>query len=202
MHENQWKVDELKKCREDPLYFFATYCKTHKAFGYCAHFDITPHFLEMYDSYINHNKCVITQTRQKGVSTFCMAMILWHMIFDDSTKEFSYIMDTKRGSSHVSDRLVLMYNGLPPWMARAQWTELSSSRLVTDTGNYITIYPPSPTMFCSMHNDVIIFDNAFAYQQNIKQFVQDALIQQPKHIVVVLHELDYKPFDNWHTSRI
>ena len=109
------RIRELKKCKEDIIYFVCNYCKIVS-----LDYGIIP--FELYDyqkeliQLINNNRFIIScQSRQSGKSQTTAAFLLHYLLFNDN--KLAAILANKADSAReIVGRIQMMYELLPKWL--------------------------------------------------------------------------------------
>lgn len=185
-----WQIDEIIRCKEDPLYFFLTYVKILSSDGSTSHPLVTPRLLSTFNAYNESNKLYVAQpTRIAGTTTMWCALMLWHVLFDaDNVRDISYFSHNRTASRLASDRFISLYHMLPAWMQLCRFNQLTQTAMQTSFGTVIKFRPVSVTGWCADRNDLIIFDNACAYISDLTDtHLHYALSCQPTKVVVNNH---------------
>ena len=112
----QEDVQELLKCKDDPVYFIKQYCKIVSLDSeLLVDFDLFP-YQEKFINLIQDNRRVISmQPRQMGKSQTVAAYILWYSLFNNN-KTVAILAYKADASMEILSRYQLMYENLPLWM--------------------------------------------------------------------------------------
>lgn len=110
------QVQEIIKCKDDPIYFITTYCKIVSLDSE----ELIPFLLYPYqEKFINtlqDNRRVISmQPRQMGKSQTVAAYVLWYTLFNNN-KEVAILANKSDAAMEILSRYQLMYENVPLWM--------------------------------------------------------------------------------------
>lgn len=121
----QYEIDELIKCKEDPIYFIKNYCKiisldseepiSFDLFGY----------QEKFINLVHDNRRVISmQPRQMGKTQTVAAYICWYITFQQN-QTVAILANKADQSREILSRCKIMYEYLPSWMQHGikKWNE-------------------------------------------------------------------------------
>jgi len=132
-------LEELEKCKNDPIYFIRNYVKIVHPLRGIVPFDLY-RFQERIVSEIDtHRFNVIKKFRQAGVTTIMCAYALWKIIFEHN-KLVMVVSIGDRESTTFLSRVVGMYDDLPVWM-RPKVKEKNKHNLILQTGSRIRSQP-------------------------------------------------------------
>ena len=114
----QWHLDELIKCQQDPIYFIEHYCKI-------VSLDKGEILFKLYDCQKDKVKAILDnrfvlnmESRQSGKTQTASACILWYVVFNDS-KNVAILANKAAAAREVLSRVRYMYERLPKWMQHA-----------------------------------------------------------------------------------
>ena len=111
----QEQIQEIVKCKENPLYFIENYCQIISLDGGLVPFKL----YECQKKKVNHilfNRfAIIMEPRQNGKTIVAAACILWYTLFQDS-KTVAVIANKGSAAREVLNRYQIMYENLPIWM--------------------------------------------------------------------------------------
>lgn len=109
-------VQELMRCKDDPIYFIKTYCKIVSLDSEQL---IPFNLFEYQENFINimqNNRRVISmQPRQMGKSQTVAAYILWYTLFNNN-KTVAILAYKSDAAMEILARYQLMYENIPIWM--------------------------------------------------------------------------------------
>lgn len=111
----EWQVDELLKCAEDPYYFFANYVKVQHPTRGAVNFILYPYQTRVVESILNNQKVIALQPRQSGKSATIVGYILWETIFKEDI-EVGIASHKGSGAKDLMKRFKYAYESLPSWM--------------------------------------------------------------------------------------
>lgn len=111
----QWMIDELEKCRQDPCYFIDNYCYIISLDHGLVQFKMWD-FQKDYVNTMHDNRAVLAMMpRQTSKTTTTAAYILWYVIFNDA-KTVAILANKASAARETMDRIQTMYEHLPKWM--------------------------------------------------------------------------------------
>ena len=109
------QVQEILKCKDDPIYFIEKYC-------YIVSLDrgLVPFILydcqkEKVDVIMNNRKVILMEGRQQGKTITSAACILHYTLFQ-SNKTVAILANKSTAAREVLSRYQIMYENLPLWM--------------------------------------------------------------------------------------
>ena len=109
------KLQELKKCAEDPVYFVKTYCYIqHPTLGKIK-FTLRPYQERILRAFVSNRLVLLMQPRQTGKSQITSAFALWLSIFTEDTKVL-IASNKQKGATDLMNRVRYMYERLPDFL--------------------------------------------------------------------------------------
>ena len=109
------QIEEIKKCRRDPIYFIETYVKiVHPTKG-AVHFKLYDYQKELINMYHRNKDVIILSARQTGKSTTASAFLLWFSIFQFD-KTILIASNKEKGAKEMIQRIRYAYEHLPMWI--------------------------------------------------------------------------------------
>ncbi len=110
------EVQEMLKCKDDPIYFIKTYCLIVSLdTEILVPFDLYP-YQERFINTIQDNRRVISmQPRQMGKSQVVAAYVLWYTLFNNN-KQVAILANKSDAAMEILSRYQLMYENIPLWM--------------------------------------------------------------------------------------
>lgn len=132
----QEQIDELRKCRESPLYFINNFVKIRSL----DHEDPIP--FKTYDyqdrivnTYHENQRSVVMMSRQQGKTSTTSAYILWAILFHAKYNVVILAYDLK-SAVNVMTMIKGMYEEIPYWMQQGilKWSE---KNIVLENGSTI-----------------------------------------------------------------
>lgn len=110
-----WQIEEMFKCAEDPYYFFSNYVKIQHTTRGAVHFNLYPYQTRVIDTIINNQNIIALQPRQSGKSAAIVGYILWETVFK-SDIEVGIASHKGSGAKDLMKRFKYAYESLPAWM--------------------------------------------------------------------------------------
>ena len=110
------QVQEILKCKDDPVYFVKKYCKIISLDSeQLVPFNLYP-YQEKFMKVLHENRRVISmQSRQMGKSQVVAAYVLWYTLFNNN-KTVAILAHKSDGAMEILSRYQLMYENIPIWM--------------------------------------------------------------------------------------
>jgi len=110
------EVQEMLKCKDDPIYFIKSYCLIVSLdTEILVPFDLYP-YQERFINTIQDNRRVISmQPRQMGKSQVVAAYVLWYTLFNNN-KQVAILANKSDAAMEILSRYQLMYENIPLWM--------------------------------------------------------------------------------------
>lgn len=110
------QVQELFRCKDDPIYFIKTYCKivsldSEQLIPFNL-FDYQENFINIMQ---NNRRVISMQPRQMGKSQTVAAYILWYTLFNNN-KTVAILAYKSDAAMEILARYQLMYENIPIWM--------------------------------------------------------------------------------------
>lgn len=106
---------EWLKCKNDPVYFAATYCKVeHPIYG-TSNFQLYPHQEDAIRDYVNHNMVLHLTSPETGKLPVLLAYVIWFAIFHPNKSIYlgNYNLP---GSVVIRSNFNTMLFNLPDWI--------------------------------------------------------------------------------------
>lgn len=110
-----WQIQELKKCKKDPIYFIKTYVKIQHATKGTVPFELFDYQEEIIDCIHNNKDSLILASRQLGKTTTAAIYILWLAAFN--ADKFCVIASKNMDhATDIMDKIKFAYEELPMWL--------------------------------------------------------------------------------------
>jgi hypothetical protein len=157
---------KLKKCKEDPIYFFKEYCYiSHPQKGKIK-FETYPFQDKVLKALDKYPYSIILKSRQLGISTLAAGRALHLMIFNDN-KNVLALATTQATARNLVSKVRFMYDNLPAWL-KPDAVEDNKLSLVFKNGSGIKAKSSSPDAARSEAVSLLIIDEA-AFIDNIEE---------------------------------
>lgn len=160
-------LEELKKCREDPIYFITRYVKIDHPVKGRIPFELFRFQQRIVNEVHNHRFNIVRKFRQAGVTTIMAAYSL-HMIIFERHRNILCVSIGDREAKAFLNRVVKMYDELPVWL-KPKVTERNKSTLELSTGSKIKSQPAGAGR--SESASIIVVDEA-AFVKDFEEFWQ------------------------------
>jgi hypothetical protein len=111
----QWQLEEITKCSEDPIYFIRNYVKIISLDEGIIYFNMHDYQEEMVHAFHNNRFSIVRIGRQSGKTTTSVAYLLWLSLF---TENYSIAITANKKALAVDilSRYQLAYENLPMWL--------------------------------------------------------------------------------------
>lgn len=109
------QIMELKRCKNDPVYFITKYVKIQHPTKGSVPFELFDYQLEMIDAIHNNKDTILLCSRQLGKTTVVSMYILWWTTFHEDIKAII----ASKAMSHATEimsRIKYAYEELPDWL--------------------------------------------------------------------------------------
>ena len=113
--QEQWtpeKLQEYKKCMDDPIYFTETYVKVISLDKGLVPFKLYPYQREMFGTFNEHRFNIVLACRQSGKSISACAYLLWYALFHPE-KTVAILANKGATAREMLGRITLMFENLP-----------------------------------------------------------------------------------------
>ena len=118
------EVQEVIKCSKDVGYFIRNYVKIISLDDGLIDFDMYPFQEDMARTISDNRFTVIKTCRQAGKTTTSAAVILWHVLFNDSYT-IAILANKLNTAREILSRVQRAYENLPKWLQQGvlQWNK-------------------------------------------------------------------------------
>jgi len=116
---------EMKKCKNNIVYFTSKYLKTFNADAQSlVPFIPRDYQKTMFDAFENHNRVICMTPRQAGKSVTVAAFIVWSILFK-GTYKVAILANKKEIAMEILDVVKQAYENLPKWLQHGvtKWNE-------------------------------------------------------------------------------
>lgn len=163
----QEQLEEIKKCKEDPVYFINNYIKLCELFPPIKLYDYQEDLIKHYHK---NQFSICKAPRQCGKSLTAIAFALHHMLFNEDQTVGLFSINHGIARSMLI-RLKEMYLNLPVWM-RMKVTISHNNRFELENGSIIYAKSVSPVYLKGLRPNLTIMDElAFVDQDVAKYFI-------------------------------
>jgi hypothetical protein len=120
----EWQLEEIVKCIDDPIYFIENYCKIVSLDHGLVPFKLYDCQKEKVQTILNNRKVILMEGRQQGKTITSAACILWYTLFQDS-KTVAILANKAAAAREVMSRYQGMYENLPLWLQQGvkEWNK-------------------------------------------------------------------------------
>ena len=109
------QVEEVIKCSQDVVYFIKKYVKIINLDEGLVPFDMYPFQEDMANTISDNRFTVIKTCRQAGKTTTSAAVILWHVLFNESYT-IAILANKLNTAREILSRVQRAYENLPKWL--------------------------------------------------------------------------------------
>lgn len=163
----QWELEEIWKCREDPIYFMRNYVKIIDLNKGLVNFDLYEYQIEMLMCMIENRFSIMCTARQMGKTTLVAAYLLWAALFNDSYT-IAILANKADQSREIMARLQLMFENLPFWLQPGVRT-WNKGDILLGNGTVIFCAATSGSSIRGRSVNLVYLDE-FAFVQNDVEF--------------------------------
>ncbi len=164
-----WMIEELMKCKEDPLYFFQNYIKIVTLDHGEVLFDPYEYQLEALKLLVENRFFVGLWARQSGKTTIVAAYALHYAIFN-ADKNVGIVSNKETSAKRILDTMKRMYEALPVWL-KPGVTEYQKTSVHFDNGTNLIISATTSDAFRGWPMNVVICDEfAFVPSNQAEEF--------------------------------
>jgi len=111
----QWQLEELAKCEDDPIYFIENYCLIVSLDLGLIPFKLYECQKRKVHHILDNRKAILMEGRQQGKTITSAACILWYTLFQDA-KTVAILANKTSAAREVMNRYQGMFENLPLWM--------------------------------------------------------------------------------------
>ena len=115
VHFTYDQVQELMKCKTDPIYFALNYIKIVSLDHGVIPFKLYDFQENLIRSFHEKRFTICKMPRQTGKSTTCVAFLLHYLVFNDNVT-IGILANKASTAREILGRLQLAYENLPDWM--------------------------------------------------------------------------------------
>lgn len=110
------QVQEILKCKDDPVYFIRTYCMIVSLdTELLVPFELYPYQEKFIETIQNNRRIISMQPRQMGKSQTVAAYVLWYTLFNNN-KLVAILANKADAAMEILSRYQIMYENIPIWM--------------------------------------------------------------------------------------
>jgi len=158
MQITQEQVDEITKCRMDPVYFIKTYGRIKHPVRGVIPFELYPFQENVVGRLLDNRFSIIVKGRQMGLSTLLAAYCVWFACFFRA-KQILILANKGQVASNIIRKCKLFVNNVPEWLIPAQMTNNMQS-IEFDNASVIVSSATTPDAARSEALSLLIFDEA------------------------------------------
>jgi len=157
------QIQEIIKCKEDPIYFTKNYIKIVSLDEGLVSFDLYPFQENLINNFHNNRFNICKMPRQSGKSTTVVSYLLHYVVFNDNVN-VGILANKASTAKDLLGRLQKSYENLPKWMQQGVlvWNKAS---LELENGSKIVAASTSASAVRGMSFNIIFLDE-FAFIPN------------------------------------
>lgn len=161
------KLQEILKCKDDPIYFIETYVKIIHVDKGLINFKLYPWQKEMIAAMKNERFCAFVVARQGGKSIAVAAFLLWYVLFN---KRVSVGLLANKGDTarEIMGRIQRSYMHLPKWIQQGI-TEWNKGSMVLENESRILAAATSSDNVRGFSFNIVYLDEV-AHIENYEAF--------------------------------
>lgn len=168
--DEQWtkeKIDEYRKCMQDPAYFARTYLKIIHLDRGLVPFDLYEYQERMFQHFENNRFSVVLACRQSGKSISSVAYILWFALFHPE-KTIAVLANKGATAREMLARVTLMLENLP-FFLQPGCKALNKGSIELSNNSRIIAAATSGSSIRGMSVNLLFLDE-FAFVENAAEF--------------------------------
>lgn len=160
------QVEEVRKCRKDPIYFIRKYVKIISLDEGVIPFRMWP-FQERFVETVENNRFVIAKMpRQVGKTQTSAAYILWCVLFKKAYT-VAILANKMEQAQEIMDRIQMSYENLPFWLQNGVVT-WNKRRVVLDNDSKIFISATSSSAIRGKSVNLVYLDEFAHIDRNLQ----------------------------------
>lgn len=154
----QEQIEEITKCRMDPIYFIRKYGRIRHPMRGVIHFDLYPFQENVIRRMLDNRFVIIVKGRQMGLSTLMAAYCVWFACFFRA-KQILILANKGSTASNVIKKCVLFFENVPAWLVPERTNDNMQS-MNFDNESVIAATTTTPDAARSEALSLLIFDEA------------------------------------------
>jgi hypothetical protein len=152
------QVNEITKCRMDPMYFIKKYGIIRHPMKGIIPFELYPFQENVIKRMLDNRFVIIVKGRQMGLSTLMAAYCIWFACFFRA-KQILILANKGNVASNIIRKCKLFVENIPPWLIPSQVNDNMQS-LIFDNASMIAATTTTPDAARSEALSLMIFDEA------------------------------------------
>lgn len=108
-------IEEVLKCKADPIYFFENYVKIKHPRRGVIPFKVWEFQRDTVDKFIKYRRVIVLKSRQLGISWAYAAYVAWRALFHKA-QEILIVANVGKTASSMMSRIIFIIDNLPDWM--------------------------------------------------------------------------------------
>jgi len=125
--------NEIRKCKEDPIYFLETYGYIKPGKKRFILFDYQKNYIK---TVLSNKYVIVNKPRQCGISTVTAGICLWYAVFHPNKEIAIVSINDKEAMYFLNERVRFLYENMPPWLV-GKLTKSTEHLLKFDNGSWI-----------------------------------------------------------------
>lgn len=177
-------LNEIKKCKEDPIYFLTNY-------GYIIHpskgkikFELFDYQKKHIEAILNHKYIIVDKARQLGISTTTAGLCLWYAVFHPN-KEIAIVSINDKEAMYFLGRVKFLYDECPVWLV-GKLVKDTEHILKFDNNSFIEVLATTKRALRGRSPALAIIDE-IAFNQFADEMMTSAMpsLIHGEHIVLI-----------------
>lgn len=166
LQDNQWQIDEIARCSQEPWYFIVNYCWTIRRDAEGSYVERVPakdYLRQILDDLIRNPYYALTKSRQLMATWLTMCFLLWWSMYNDHSHICCQQKKEDDADTEMIQRADHIWRNLPVWFRKAFPAKYSFCKL-SFKDSIIRGIPQGADQIRS-HNPNILFSDEIAFQE-------------------------------------
>lgn len=160
-------IEEIIKCKEDPIYFIENYCKIISLDRGEILFKMYPCQKKKIKTLLDERFILDMESRQSGKTQTAAAAILWYVLFNEA-KTVAILANKAAAAREVMSRIQFMYMRLPKWLQHGVMT-WNKGDIELENGSKIFTAATSATAITGRSCSLVYVDEAALVPNNLAE---------------------------------
>lgn len=130
------KLEEIKKCGRDPVYFIKHYCRIQHPIKGLIPFHLYDFQEDLIQEFNDYKFNIILKARQLGISTLTAGYIVWMMLFRRE-KNVLVVATKFKTAGNLVKKVKKMFQHVPEWLKIAKIVVNNEQSFTLDNGSQI-----------------------------------------------------------------
>lgn len=161
------EIEEVYKCRQDPIYFIENYFKIVSLDDGIVNFELYDYQRTIIDTCLNNNFIICNLARQMGKTTSVGAYVLLEALFNPNYT-IAILANKSSTSREILERIKMMFEYLPEFL-KLGVKEWNKGSIEFGNGSKIFAASTTSTSIRGKSVNIIVLDE-FAFVENAEEF--------------------------------